>query len=830
MTQRVLDSRQEIPLNDNWQFSPEFSPEMCLEGFGSHGLENVRLPHTVVETPLHYFTEKAYQMVSGYRRVLDIPLALKGRIIQVTFEGAAHHGTVYVNGQEVMKHSGGYTAFTADLTPFLDFGKSNVLAVRLDSNENQNFPPFGHVIDYMTYGGLYRGVTLKILNPTHVASTFVTTPHCLDPQKTLQVALELSGGLPDKIRYRLKPQQTTQGHLGQNQTPILDVTQNATASECQTAFTLENITLWDLDNPQCYTLEVQLLIGNQVVDVQTTHFGFREAVFKSDGFYLNGKKVKLIGLNRHQSYPYVGYAMPKRPQQLDADILKYELGINAVRTAHYPQSQDFIDRCDQIGLLVFTELPGWQHMGDLDWQASAVDQVAEMVLQYRNHPSIMLWGVRINESQDNDQFYLQTNEVARRLDPTRQTGGVRYLKNSSLLEDVYTYNDFYHNGKNTGLELKKEVTSHPDKPYLVSEFNGHMYPTKSFDTAQVRAEHALRHVKVLDGIYQQEDLAGGFGWCLFDYNTHKDFGSGDGICYHGVLDMFRNHKMAAAAYSSQSNHQPVLQVCSEMGIGDYPAGYIGDFQVLSNGEALKLYKNDVLIRTFAPCKKTFAHLPNPPFIVDDLVGDLMMIGEGYSAAKSEMVKSLLKAGARYGQKDLPLKYKLMALKLMAFNGFKLQDGMRLFSQYIGNWGDKVTTYRFDAIVDGKIVKSVSKGPVSQVAFRVMSDTQTLIDGNGGTYDVATVRITAVDQFGNLLPYYQEPIALGVTGPLGLIGPGVVSFKGGMCGTYVKTMGSEGSANVGSRTEATGATGSGTLTVRSLTVGDISPVTINFEVK
>ena len=108
-------------------------------------------------------------------------------------------------------------------------------------------------------------------------------------------------------------------------------------------------------------------------------------------------------------------------------------------------------------MLVFTELPGWQHIGDQEWQANAVEQVAEMVHQYRNHPSIILWGVRINESQDNDGFYLQTNEVARRLDPTRQTGGVRYLKKSSLLEDVYTYNDFYHSGKNAGLELKKEV-------------------------------------------------------------------------------------------------------------------------------------------------------------------------------------------------------------------------------------------------------------------------------------------------------------------------------------------------------------------------------------
>lgn len=121
-------------------------------------------------------------------------------------------------------------------------------------------------------------------------------------------------------------------------------------------------------------------------------------------FYLNGKKLRLRGLNRHQSYPYVGYAAPASMQIFDADILKKELGVNAVRTSHYPQSQDFIRRCDEIGLLVFTEFPGWQHIGDEEWKRQAVQNLKEMIVQYRNHPSIILWGVRINESQDDDVF------------------------------------------------------------------------------------------------------------------------------------------------------------------------------------------------------------------------------------------------------------------------------------------------------------------------------------------------------------------------------------------------------------------------------------------
>ena len=124
--------------------------------------------------------------------------------------------------------------------------------------------------------------------------------------------------------------------------------------------------------------------------------------------------------------------MPESMQRMDADILKYELGVNAVRTSHYPQSHYFIDQCDRIGLLVFMEIPGWQHIGDEAWKDRAVINVRDMVMQYRNHTSIILWGVRINESQDDDDFYRRTNAVAHELDPSRPTGGVRAHKRAAF--------------------------------------------------------------------------------------------------------------------------------------------------------------------------------------------------------------------------------------------------------------------------------------------------------------------------------------------------------------------------------------------------------------
>src|SRR5690606_10589266 len=202
---------------------------------------------------------------------------------------------------------------------------------------------------------------------------------------------------------------------------------------------LPPMALWTLDDPALHTLRVSVDDADEV----TVRYGFREAQFNKDGnFYLNGEPVKLRGLNRHQTYPYVGAAVPARLQRRDADIVKWELGCNIVRTSHYPQSPYFIDRCDEIGLLVFEEIPGWQHIGDEDWKALSLRDVEAMILRDRNHPSIILWGVRINESGDDTAFYTATNRLARELDPTRQTGGVRYFRGSEWLEDVYTYNDF----------------------------------------------------------------------------------------------------------------------------------------------------------------------------------------------------------------------------------------------------------------------------------------------------------------------------------------------------------------------------------------------------
>ena len=802
-------------LNDDWLFTEQFEDSLVAPEYPENTLQPVRLPHTCKETPFHYFDESLYQMVSGYRRHLLIPKDWQGKRILLTFEGAAHDSTVFCNGKKVGEHHCGYTAFTVDLTDNVLYGQDNLLCVRLDSRENLNVPPFGYVIDYMTYGGIYRDVRLEVKEKVSLSDIFVHT--AIDFRSspvTAQITSEITLTESDEnvtIRQYYMPKSTA---AAQESWRLLCEQTVSTDVSCDKEFSLTaTITaplLWDTEEANLYILKTQLYQDNTLLDETETRFGIREAVFKKDGFYLNGRKLRIRGLNRHQSFPYVGYAMPKSMQRLDADLLKKELGLNAVRTSHYPQSHYFLERCDELGLLVFTEFPGWQHIGDDAWKAQAVANAEDMIRQYRNHPSIILWGIRINESPDDDAFYEKTNAVAHKLDPSRPTGGVRAMKKSHLLEDVYTYNDFLHDGEMPGCDPKKKVTSDMEKPYLISEYNGHMYPTKAFDNEERRSEHAIRHANVLDAVAGQPDIAGSFGWCMFDYNTHKDFGSGDRICYHGVMDMFRNPKLAANIYACEQEQTPVLEITSSMDIGEHPGCNRGNIYILSNADSVKMYKNDRFIKEYLPGMSPYKHLKHGPILIDDFIGDSFAQNERFRPKHAKEITDAMNLVARGSLNHIPKRLYLTALKLLLIYHIDFAEVTRLYTKYIGDWGGTATVYRFDAIKDGKVIKSVTKEPVREIRLEAEADHTILTEQH--SYDVALVRIRAVDDHGNVLPFYQEPVRLITEGDISIIGPDTIALQGGMGGTYVKS---------------TGRSGRGALLLQSQTAGEVR---IPFQIK
>ena len=446
---------QKIYLSEDWLFNENFQEGMTATEYPEETLQPVRIPHTCKETPFHYFDESLYQMVSGYRRHLHIPTEWQGKRILLTFEGAGHDSTVYLNGSKVGEHHCGYTAFTVDLTESLLLGQKNVVAVRCDSREDLNIPPFGGQIDFLTYGGIYRAVSLDIKEPAYLRDVFIEAKAEGDFRiYTATVGETVGCTLQAEIR---SPAGSRAVYSGELSLPITG--------------TLNNVHPWSLEHPTLYTLTVRLIrpgtggLPDRVLDEKTVRFGFRTVQFVAGGLYLNGQRVELRGLDRHQSYPYQGYAMPDSIQRLDAQLLKKELGCNAVRTCYAPPSPAFLDACDELGLLVFPEMPGWQHIGDEVWQAQALQNCREMVCQYRNHPSIFLWGARISGSPDNEAFYKRTNEAIHRLDPTRPTAGARNHRKSQLLEDVYAYNDYSYRGRGPACEARASVT--PDTLSLI---------------------------------------------------------------------------------------------------------------------------------------------------------------------------------------------------------------------------------------------------------------------------------------------------------------------------------------------------------------------------
>ena len=776
-----------ISLCNQWEFTKQWQDDFMLgQGCG----EKVRLPHTVQELPLHYVDHHDYQMLCGYRKKLEISEEMLRKRLFLQFDGAAHIATVYVNGRELAHHRTGYTAFRVEITGAVKAGE-NLIAVKLDTTENPEVPPFGFVIDYLTYGGLYREVWLDVREESLISDLYITT------RTTESVHLEITAENGENCKFLVEIRDEAGKVLLKKKTldAVLDLD-------------MPGVRPWSCEEPNRYLCRVSLLRNGEVLDVQEVKFGFRTAEFRGNGFFLNGEQVFLRGLNRHQCWPYIGYAAPESLQREDARILKEELGCVIARTSHYPQSKHFIDECDRLGLLVFTEIPGWQHIsGDADWRAQCVENTREMVLQYRNHPSIIVWGVRVNESQDCDELYRMTNETAHALDPSRATTGVRYIEKSSLLEDVYSYNDFSHTGDNAGVKPKKSVTPDMGKALLITEHNGHMFPTKSFDPWQKRQEHALRHARVQNDAAADGQHAGCIGWCMFDYNTHKDFGSGDRICYHGVMDFFRNPKLAAYVYASQQEKRPVLAVGSPMDIGDYPAGNIGQVSIFTNADEVELYKNGVFVSKVA--KGDWAGLSHGPMVLDDTIGQLLETQEGFDKQKAELLKKALNSAARYGLAGMPKTDMLRMGYAMLRYKMSFQDGVALYGKYVGNWGGEATVWRFDAIKNGEVVASATCCPSAKLHLEVTPSADTLREG--ATYDMAAVRIRILDEFGNVAPYAQLPVRLKLEGTAQLVGPDVVTAEGGMCGTYIRTVGESGNAKL------------------TVSTDGLTPVTIEFTV-
>lgn len=758
--------REIINLNYNWLFNNEFYDEYIKDYNNVSGFELVDIPHNAVDISYNYFNESSLLIDCTYKKEIYIKDEWIDKNLVLQFEGISNISNIFINDEFVMTHKGAYTAFSCNITEYVKYGENNMITIYVDSHENNFVPPFGGEIDFLSFGGIYREVSLAVLDKACIDNIFVKTKDAVN-SSILNLELELT---------------TTEGMLEisiiDKELEIINTKVQISKNKMNVNLDLGKKTLWSIDNPYLYKVIVKLFQEDELIDEADERFGFREVKFEKDGFYLNQQKVKLIGLSRHQSYPYIGMAMPKRVQEEDADILKYQLGCNVVRCSNYPQSKHFLNRCDEIGLLVLEEIPGYQYIGNAEWKELSYGFVKSMIRKDRNHPSIILWGVRISGSKDNHEFYMKTNEIARGLDDTRQTTGVRNFSGSMLLEDVYAYDDYSYKAN---ISSKRKATK-GKHPYLVTAHNGYAYPTRPIDDEKRLYKHAYRHLNVINNIYNDNGISCVIGSSLFDYNSHYSQTCKDGISYYGVLDMYRNSKPASLIYASELSNNIILDITSSLE-SKYDNNLV---YVITNCDYVKVYRNDELIGSFFPNNKEFKNLKHPPILINDFIGDLIEKHEGLSHKDSEIVKSIIKATIKYGN-NLPLKYKLKTFYIVKRYNMTYDEGLKLIEKYIKDC--KSINLRFDGFINEKKVKTVIRENIKDYQYLIEISSKELVIGP--TYDATRVTVKKVDQNKKVLLNSFDSIKIEANGCIKLIGPSEVNLLGGQVSFWVRTIGSKG---------------------------------------
>lgn len=650
-------------LDQNWLFGGKYNTNAVKPMFADQAFSKVTLPHCVTELSWQNWDPAAWQDVWIYRRHFDLPNESKGRRVFINFKGVMVGTTPVINGHILAQHLGGYLPARYEITDWVrDTG--NVLAVAVDSRWS-NVPPQGAKvgakrIDYLEPGGIFRSVNLEIVPHVFIDDVFAKPVQVLDSSRRVEVKCSIgsAGSVSKPVKIQVELREGTKVISRAQETVQIEKSGKTEASFTLT--NLGNVKLWDVEHPNLYDVVATLIVDGEPVHDFRTRTGLRETRFEVDGFFLNGKRLQLFGLNRHELYPYVGYAMPERIIRRDAEILRHELNCNVVRCSHYPQSEAFLDACDELGLLVWEEVPGWGYIGDDTWKELLVRDVNDMIIRDRNHPSIFIWGVRVNESKNDPELYQRTKALAKSLDDSRATSGsmtggsIKTLK-EKWNQDVFAYDD-YHADPNGGVGIREPL---PGIPYMLAEAVGQFnYDRgKGFDNKYRRAgdvvlqqNQALWHAEAHSKAATKSRICGVIAWCGFDYGSLIN--SYNGVKCPGVADIFRIPKLGASFYQAQGDPKtrPVIIPNFYWDCGaQTPNGPGKNAAIFSNCDRLELFINGKKYAELQPDSKNYPHLKHPPFFADleiKVPGNPELRIDGYVNNKLALSKSFSSDSAR----------------------------------------------------------------------------------------------------------------------------------------------------------------------------------------
>jgi beta-galactosidase len=615
-------------MNTNWLFGGQYMAASESSFYDDSGFAPVSLPHNVTELSWQNWDFPAWEHVWIYRRHFSGAHLLNshrpGNRIFVDFDGVMVNASVVVNDQTVSTHQGGYLPWSAELTGKVTAG-DNLLSVVVDSR-SLGVPPVGRgrgpgSIDFFQPGGIYRDVNLRVLPQIFLADIFGRPADVLTSQRRVDVEYTIDSGATSHASGTLVVELLDGTRRMATEIATVKVS-SAGLSTGQLSLTdLGPVSLWSPQDPTLYQVRATLSFPDIGSHVLTRQIGFREASFRPEGFFLNGERMQLFGLDRHQLYPYAGMAMPARVQRQDVEILRNELNCNMVRCSHYPQSPHFLDACDELGLLVWEEAPGWHNVStSAAWQDLVIQNVKDMVVRDRSRPSVVIWGTRLNETRDFPALWAATRQAAAELDGTRPSSGAMATHGDPQWnEDVFAFNDYTVNPNTGAPALKPPFVG---VPYLVTEAVGveeaqpqHYAWT---DPPALLARQAELHGQAQSQARLNPGYSGMLAWAGFDYASMLSQDP-DAIKWAGVADGFRVPKPGAAIYQSQGDPaaNPVIIPVFFWEPGGARPAPAPAAMIASNCEQLEVFIDGVHLVTAQPARGSaqYAGLAYPPFLI-----------------------------------------------------------------------------------------------------------------------------------------------------------------------------------------------------------------------
>lgn len=629
--------RQVLSFNPAWRFSKGNNPLAHTKDFDDSSWQVVSLPHGIDLIPAEASGCVNYQGPVWYRKHFTPEQSWQNKRIILHFEAIMGKSQVYVNGQLLQTHFGGFLPVIVDITEQLQYNEDNVVAILADNSDDPSYPPgkAQDVLDYAYFGGIYRDCWIVVHNNVHITDpnaehitasggTFIHYDNVSQNNADVNVQTHLRNHTNKTFLGHIECIISTNGAEVSKSTTKVKINPDST-TQTNTQLHINKPTLWSPDNPNLYQLTIRLYNNkNRVVDGYMQQIGIRSIQFKgSDGLYINGEPYPqpLIGTNRHQEFAVIGNALPNSLHWRDAKKLR-DAGLKVIRNAHYPQDPAFMDACDQLGLLVIVNTPGWQFWNnEPQFQKHVISDIRNMVRRDRNHPSVLMWEPILNETHYPDSFAYDAIKTVTQEFPFNNCYSAcdATARGSDIFPIVYA-----HPSAVTQSETRPTFTR--EWGDYVDDWNSHNSPSRVSRAwgeipMLIQANHYAKtpySCTTYDALCQTtRQHVGGCFWHAFDHQRgyHPD------PFYGGIMDMFRQPKYSYYMFQSQ---RPVQT--NEASFQTGPMVYIAhemtpfspnDVTVFSNCPEVRLtFCQDGIQYTYIKSNDT-PGMPSPPIIFEN---------------------------------------------------------------------------------------------------------------------------------------------------------------------------------------------------------------------